>query len=118
MLYRIITLVGGLVFVVALFALLWFFCKKFLEHHGVKEQSSDRAMVLATWTFAGIAVGLVFAVLGSFVLGPWAFYRTLRGHDVPVSDAAAIWWGFGIVVLSLGITAAGFFGFLALVGAY
>ena len=29
-LYRIITLVGGLVFVVALFALLWFFCKKFL----------------------------------------------------------------------------------------
>ena len=66
----------------------------------------------------GIGVGLVFAVLGAFVLGPWAFYRTLRGHDVPVSDAAAIWWGFGIVVASLGITAAGFLGFLKLVGAY
>ncbi len=118
MLYRIITLVGGLVFVIILFALIWFFCKQFLLRHGVEEQASDRATVLATWTFAGISVGLVFAVVGAFILGPWAFYRTLRGHDVPVSDGAAIWWGFGIVVLSMGITAAGFFGFLGLVGAY
>ncbi|HLV78313.1 MAG TPA: hypothetical protein VKY53_10355 [Marinobacter sp.] len=118
MLYRIITLIGGLVFVAALFALVWLLCRKFLEHHGVVEQTSDRATVLATWTFAGIAVGLVFAVAGAFVLGPWAFYRTLRGQNVAVSGGAAIWWGFGIVALSLGITAAGFFGFLMLVGAY
>lgn len=118
MFYRLITLIGGLVFVAALFGLLWFFCKKFLQHQGVTEQVSDRATVLATWTFAGVAVGLVFAVVGAFVLGPWAFYRTLRGHDVDVSDAAAIWWGLGIVVLSLGIVGTGFFGFLMLVGAY
>jgi ABC-type antimicrobial peptide transport system permease subunit len=116
--YRLITLIGGLVFVAALFGLIWFFCKKFLQHQGVTEQVDDRATVLATWTFAGVAVGLVFAVVGAFVLGPWAFYRTLRGHDVDVSDAAAIWWGLGIVVLSLGIVGAGFFGFLMLVGAY
>ena len=86
MLYRLITLIGGLVFVAALFALVWFFCKKFLEHHGVTDQTSDRATVLATWTFAGIAIGLVFAVVGAFVLGPWAFYRTLRGHGVDIAD--------------------------------
>ncbi|MBD3639933.1 MAG: hypothetical protein HUJ18_02965 [Marinobacter sp.] len=118
MLYRIITIIGALVFVAILFGLIWFFCKKFLEHHGVSDQVSDRATVLATWTFAGISVGLVFAVAGAFVLGPWAFYRTLRGHGVNISDAAAVWWGLGIVVASLGITAAGFFGFLAAVGAY
>lgn len=118
MLYRIITIIGALVFVAALFGLIWFFCKKFLERHGVTDQLDDRATVLATWTFAGISVGLVFAVVGAFVLGPWAFYRTLRGHGVNISDAAAIWWGLGIVVAALGITAAGFFGFLAAVGAY
>ena len=118
MLYRVITLIGGLVFVVALFALLWFFCRQFLLRHGVTDQVSDRATVVATWTFAGIAVGRVFAVVGAFVLGPWAFYRTLRGHDVNVSDGAAIWWGFGIVVFSLGITSVGFLAFLSLVGAY
>ena len=118
MFYRLITLIGGLVFVVALFALLWFFCKKFLQARGVTEQVNDKAMVLATWTFAGIAVGLVFAVVGAFVLGPWAFYRTVRGHDMALSDAAAVWWGLGIVTLSLGLTGAGFFGFLMLVGAY
>lgn len=118
MLYRLITLIGGLVFVAALFALVWFFCKKFLQHHGLTDQASDRATVLATWTFAGIAIGLVFAVVGAFVLGPWAFYRTLRGHGVDIADGAAIWWGFGIVAVSLAITAAGFFGFLMLVGAY
>jgi uncharacterized membrane protein YhaH (DUF805 family) len=118
LLYRIITFIGGLLFVVALFALLWFFCKKFLERHGVTDQVPDRAMALATWTFAGISVGLVFAVVGAFVLGPWAFYRTLRGHDVNISGGAAIWWGFAIVVASLGITAIGFFAFLMLVGAY
>lgn len=118
MFYRLITVVGGLIFVVALYGLVWFFCKKFLQHHGVTEQVSDRATVLATWTFAGISVGLLAVVAGAFVLGPWAFYRTLRGHDTPVSDAAAIWWGFGIVAASLLITAAGFMGFLKLVGAY
>lgn len=118
MFYRLITIVGGLVFVVALFALIWFFCKQFLLRHGVQENASDRATILATWTFAGISVGLVFAVVGSFILGPWAFYRTLQGQGSPVSASAAIWWGFGIVVASLGITAAGFMGFLALVGAY
>lgn len=118
MLYRIITLIGGLVFVAALFALLWLFCKKFLQHHGVSDQVSDRATVLATWTFAGISVGLLMAVVGAFVLGPWAFYRTLRGHGVDISDAAAIWWGLGIVMAAVGITGAGFFAFLMLVGAY
>ena len=118
MFYRLITVVGGLIFVIALYELVWFFCKKFLEHHGVTEQVQDRATVLATWTFAGISVGLVFVVMGAFVLGPWAFYRTLRGHDAPVSDVAAIWWGLGIVSASLLITAAGFMGFLKLVGAY
>lgn len=118
MFYRLITVVGGVIFVVALYGLVWFFCKKFLEHKGVTEQVSDRATVLATWTFAGISVGLLLVVAGAFLLGPWAFYRTLRGQDVPVSDMAAIWWGFGVVSASLLITAAGFMGFLKLVGAY
>lgn len=118
MLYRVVTIVGALVFVIVLFALVWFFCKQFLMRHGVTDQVSDRATVLATWTFAGISIGLVFAVVGAFVLGPWAFYRTLKGHDVPVSDAAAVWWGFGIVLLSLAISAAGFLAFLAVVGAF
>jgi hypothetical protein len=65
-----------------------------------------------------VSLALVFAVVGAFVLGPWAFYRTLRGHGVDISDGAAVWWGLGIVVASLGITAIGFFGFLMLVGAY
>jgi hypothetical protein len=116
--YRLITVVGGLIFVAALYGLVWFFCRKFLEHHGVTDQVSDRATVLATWTFAGISVGLLLVVAGAFVLGPWAFYRTLRGQDVPVSDMAAVWWGFGVVTASLLITAAGFMGFLKLVGAY
>ncbi len=116
--YRLITIIGGIVFVVALFALVWFFCKKFLEHQGVVDRVSERATELATWTFAGISVGLVFAVAGAFVLGPWAFYRTLRGHGMAISDGAAVWWGFAIVVASLGIMAIGFFGFLAAVGAY
>ena len=118
MFYRLITVIGGLVFVVVLYGLVWFFCKQFLQRHGVSEQLADRATVLATWTFAGISVGLVFVVAGAFLLGPWALYRTLRGHDAPVSDVAAIWWGFGIVTASLLITATGFMGFLKLVGAY
>ena len=117
MIYRIVTLIGGIVFVAVLFGLLWFFCKAFLRRHGVAEQLSDRAMVLATWTFAGISVGLVFAVVGAFILGPWAFYRTLRGHDMGISDAAAIWWGLAIVVAALAITGAGFAAFLVAVGA-
>lgn len=118
MFYRLITIVGGLIFVIVLFGLIWFFCRQFLLRHGVTDQLRENTTALATWTFAGVSVGLVFAVLGAFVLGPWAFYRTLGGREVPVSDAAAIWWGFGIVAASLGITAAGFFGFLNLVGAY
>lgn len=112
------TVAGGLVFVIVLYGLVWFFCKQFLQRHGVSEQLSDRATVLATWTFAGISVGLVFLGIGAFVAGPWAFYRTLRGHDAPVSDVAAIWWGLGVVFASLGISAIGFLGFLKLVGAY
>jgi hypothetical protein len=37
---------------------------------------------------------------------------------VEISDGAAVWWGLGIVMASLGITAIGFFGFLMVVGAY
>jgi len=118
LLYRILTIIGGLVFVVALYALLWFFCRKFLEHHGVRDKLSERASSLATWTFAGISVGLPLFIFGAFVLGPWAFYRTLRGHDMDISEGAAIWWGFGIVVAAMAITAAAFFGFLLAVGAY
>ncbi|OEY66930.1 hypothetical protein [Marinobacter sp. X15-166B] len=117
MIYRIVTLVGGIVFVAVLFGLLWLFCKSFLSRHGVVEHLSDRAMVLATWTFAGVSVGLVFAVAGAFLLGPWAFYRALQGHDVDISDGAAIWWGLAIVVAALGLTGAGFVGFLFAVGA-
>ncbi|SFM12688.1 hypothetical protein [Marinobacter zhejiangensis] len=117
MFYRIVTLVGGVVFVAVLFALLWFFCRKFLERHGVTDMVADRATVLATWTFAGISVGLLFAVVGAFVLGPWAFYRTLRGHDVPISDAAAVWWGLAIVVAAMATTGVGFAAFLYAVGA-
>jgi hypothetical protein len=116
--YRILTVIGGAVFVAILFALVWLFCRLFLQQQGVTEQLQERATNLATWTFAGISVGLVFAIAGAFVLGPWAFYRTLRGHDPAVNSGKAIWWGFAIVVASLGITAAGFFGFLGLVGAY
>lgn len=118
MFYRLITIVGALIFVVALYGLVWFFCKQFLQRHGITDQVADRATVLATWTFAGISVGLLLVVAGAFLLGPWAFYRTLRGQGSPVSGAAAIWWGFGIVSASLLITAAGFAGFLRLVGAY
>ncbi|WP_336366324.1 hypothetical protein [Marinobacter sp. C2H3] len=118
MLYRIVTVIGALVFVVILYGLIWGFSRWFLKHHGIYDQVSDRATVLATWTFAGVSVGLAMVVMGAFVLGPWAFYRTLRGHGVDVSDAAAVGWGLLIVVLSLGITAAGFFAFLMAVGAY
>ncbi|MEX0605481.1 MAG: hypothetical protein WD623_08450 [Marinobacter sp.] len=117
MFYRIVTLAGGIVFVVLLFLLILLFCRKFLAHHGVVENLSDRAMVLATWTFAGVSLGLVFAVVGAFVLGPWAFYRTLRPFDLPVSGGAAIWWGFGIVSSALAITLAAFAAFLYAVGA-
>lgn len=118
MFYRILTVIGGAVFVAILFALVWLFCRLFLQRQGVTEQLQERATNLATWTFLGISVGLVFAIVGAFVLGPWAFYRTLRGYDLAVDPGKAIWWGFAIVAASLGITAAGFFGFLGLVGAY
>lgn len=118
MFYRILTVIGGAVFVAILFALVWLFCRLFLQRQGVTEQLQERANNLATWTFVGISVGLVFAIVGAFVLGPWAFYRTLQGYDRAVDSGKAIWWGFAIVVASLGITAAGFFGFLGLVGAY
>lgn len=117
MFYRIVTLAGGIVLVVLLFSLIWLFCRKFLAHHGVVENLSDRTMMLATWTFAGVSLGLVFAVVGAFILGPWAFYRTLRSYDVAVSSGAAIWWGFGIVSSALAITLAVFAAFLFAVGA-
>ena len=118
MFYRILTVIGGAIFVAILFALVWLFCRMFLQRQGVTEQLQERATNLATWTFVGISVGLVFAIVGAFVLGPWAFYRALRGHDPAVDPGKAIWWGFAIVAASLGITAVGFFGFLGLVGAY
>ncbi|WP_339799960.1 hypothetical protein [uncultured Marinobacter sp.] len=118
MLYRIVTLVGGIAFVGVLFGLIWLFCRLFLKHHRVTDQLNERAMTLATWTFTGVSLGLLFAIFGAFILGPWAFYRTLQGHDLEVSSGAAIWWGFGIVLLSLLITASGFLGFLWLVGVW
>lgn len=122
MFYRILTVIGGALFVAVLFGLIVLFCRIFLKRQGVTERLHEHATNLATWTFAGISVGLVFAIVGAFVLGPWAFYRaldrTLQGSDLSVSPGAAIWWGFAIVVAALGITAAGFFGFLGLVGAY
>lgn len=102
MIYRVVTLVGAVLFVVLLFCLLWFLCKQFLSRHNASGDLSDRAMVLATWTFAGISVGLVFAVVGAFLLGPWAFHRALKKQpDVGVSEGAAVWWGLGIVATSL-----------------
>lgn len=115
---RVVILVGGVVFVGVLYGLIWLFCRQFLRAHAVTEQLNDRATVLTTWTFTGVCLGLVFAVFGAFLLGPWAFYRTVRGHDMEVSDAAAVWWGLGIVALSLGLTAMGFAAFLWVVGAY
>ncbi|MCH8497054.1 MAG: hypothetical protein LAT63_01130 [Marinobacter sp.] len=118
MIYRVITVVAGILLVAVLFGLLWALCRWFLARHGVTENLSDRAMVLSTWTFAGVAVGLVFAVVGAFVLGPLAFYRTVRSHNVEVSDGAAIWWGFGIVAASLVMASGVFLTLLALVGAF
>ena len=118
MFYRILTVIGGTVFVAILFGLVWLFCRMFLKRQGITEQLDERVTNLATWTFVGISVGLVFAIVGAFVLGPWAFYRTLSGYNVSVAPGKAIWWGFAIVTAALGITAAGFFGFLGLVGAY
>ncbi|GAA3566884.1 MAG: hypothetical protein MI794_09450 [Pseudomonadales bacterium] len=117
MFYRVLTLLGAVLFVIALFGLLWLFCRRFLQRHGVVDQLTDRTTVLATWTFAGVAIGLVFAGVGALLLGPWAFYRTLRGHDVAISDAAAMWWGLGIVLAALLVTGSGFAAFLYLVGA-
>lgn len=118
MFYRLVTLVGGILFVGALYGLIWLFCRWFLRRHRVVEQLDDRATELAIWTFSGVCLGLVFAVFGAFVLGPWAFYRTVRGHDVGVSDGAAVWWGLAVVLLALGLTGAGFAGFLWLVGVF
>ncbi len=118
MLYRIITLVGGIVFVGVLYGLIWLLCRKFLQRHQVTEDLNDRATSLATWTFTGVCLGLALVVFGAFVLGPWAFYRTARAQGVPVSDGSAVWWGFGLVSLALALTAAGFAGFLWVVGVF
>ncbi|MFC4259591.1 hypothetical protein ACFOZ5_11175 [Marinobacter lacisalsi] len=117
MFYRVVTLVGGILFVGVLYGLIWLLCRWFLQRQGVTDQLSDRVTVLTTWTFSGVCLGLVFAVFGAFLLGPWAFYRTVRAHDVGVSDGAAVWWGLAIVLLALALTGAGFAGFLWLVGA-
>ncbi|SFR75481.1 hypothetical protein SAMN05216203_2794 [Marinobacter daqiaonensis] len=116
MAYRLVTLVGGIVFVAVLYGLIWLLARWFLRNHGVVESLNDRATNLATWTFSGVCIGLAFAVFGAFVLGPWAFYRTLRAHHVPVSDGAAVWWGLGIVLVALGLTASGFALFLWIIG--
>ncbi|PAV27153.1 hypothetical protein C8D92_101223 [Tamilnaduibacter salinus] len=107
MAYRLVVLVFAILLVVALFGLIWWLCRLFLSHHGEVKNLNEKTQVLATWTFAGVAVGLVFVVLGAFVLGPWAFYRTVASHDVAVDDAAAVLWGFGIVLASLVISAGG-----------
>jgi len=117
-LYRLITLIGGIAFVAVLYGLIWLLCRKFLQGHKVTDNLNDRATALATWTFTGVCLGLVFAVFGAFLLGPWAFYRTVRAHDVGVSDAAAVWWGLGVVSLALVLTGAGFAGFLWVVGVF
>ena len=118
MFYRLVTLAGGVLFVGVLYGLIWLFCRWFLRHHGVVDQLRDRTTALATWTFTGVCLGLVLAVFGAFLLGPWAFYRTVRAHDVAVSDGAAVWWGLGLVVLALALTGAGFAGFLWLMGVF
>lgn len=117
MIYRAVVVIVGIVLVAALYGLIWLFSRYFLRHHGVEAELADRSTVLATWTFAGVAVGLVIMVFGAFVLGPWAFYRTARAHDVAVSDGAAVGWGFLVVAVSLALAASGFFVLLWLVGA-
>ncbi|MBS3803064.1 MAG: hypothetical protein KGY54_00825 [Oleiphilaceae bacterium] len=114
-----VTIVGAILLVALLYGLLWLLCRQFLSRQGVvASELSDRATVLATWTFAGVSIGLVFAVAGAFVAGPWAFYRTLRSwSDVNVSDAGAIGWGLAIVAASLLVTLLATAGLLASVGA-
>lgn len=104
MAYRVVTMIGALLLVAMLFGWLWLFCRQFLRRHGMTDQLSERTMVLATWTFAGISVGLLVVVMGAFVLGPWAFYRTLSGYPVAIGSGTAVWWGFGIVTLALALT--------------
>ncbi|MAA63620.1 MAG: hypothetical protein CL581_02420 [Alteromonadaceae bacterium] len=118
MAYRAVVVLAGIILVAALYGVIWLCCRQFLQRHGVTEALSDRASALATWTFAGVAVGLVFVVMGAFVLGPWAFYRTARAHQVAVSDAAAIGWGFLIVLVSLLIAGGGLAALLSLVGVF
>lgn len=118
MIYRIVVVIAGVVLVAALYGLIWFFSRSFLRRHGVGAELADRSTILATWTFAGVAVGLLFVVFGAFLLGPWAFYRTARAHDVAVSDAAAVGWGFLIVFVSLSLSAGGLLALLKLVGAF
>ncbi|TBW57900.1 hypothetical protein EZI54_05455 [Marinobacter halodurans] len=117
MIYRAVVVLVGLVLVAALYGLIWLLSRHFLRRHGVEAELADRSTVLATWTFAGVAVGLVFAVFGAFVLGPWAFYRTARAHGVAVSDAAAVGWGLLVVAVSLVLAAGGLFVLLWSVGA-
>ncbi|MGP4843516.1 hypothetical protein ACTXGQ_05240 [Marinobacter sp. 1Y8] len=118
MVYRLVVVFAGILLVAVLFGVLWLLCRSFLKRHGVVESLSDRTMVLATWTFAGVAVGLALVVAGAFVLGPWAFYRTARAHQVAVSDAAAIGWGFLIVLVSLLIAGGGLAALLSVVGVF
>ncbi len=118
MFYRLVTLAGGILFVGVLYGLIWLFCRWFLRGHEVTERLNDRATALATWTFTGVCLGVVFAVFGAFLLGPWAFYRTVRAHDVNVSDGAAVWWGLGVVMAAMALTGLGFAVFLWLVGVF
>ncbi|WP_148862004.1 hypothetical protein [Marinobacter fonticola] len=117
MIHRAVVVLFAILLVAALYGLIWLFSRHFLRKHGVEAALADRSTVLATWTFAGVAVGLVFVVFGAFVLGPWAFYRTARAHDVAVSDGAAVGWGFVIVAVSLALAAGGLAALLSVVGA-
>lgn len=118
MIYRVVTIVGAVLLVALLYGLLWLFCREFLKRKGAAGDLSDRATLLATWTFAGVSIGLVFVVVGAFVAGPWAFYRTLLSwDDVRLSEAGAIGWGLVIVAASLLITLLAAAGLLVSVGA-
>lgn len=118
MFYRLIIIVFGIVLVAILFGLLWFISREFLKRHGVRGDLSEATTLMATWTFAGVAVGLVFMGFGALLAGPWCFYLAARKNQLAVSDAGAIGWGFFIVLGSLLITGGGLALLLYVVGAF
>ena len=120
MVYRLVMLVGALILVGLFVMQLWWLCRTFLSSRGFEGASLDqRALNLATWTFAGFAAGLPFFAFGALLLGPWAFYRNLR--DEPgvseLSANALFMRGFGYILAALVVTGAVCAGFLYVVGA-